>query len=53
MSLPTDRSLSELYTADVTRLRRAEINAIIARHCVNVETHRLAAETKPSRKVCK
>jgi hypothetical protein len=51
MNLPIERPLSELYTADITRLRRLEIDAIIALHRMNVTAHRLTAETKPSRKI--
>ncbi|WP_439925286.1 hypothetical protein [Nitrobacter sp. JJSN] len=46
MNLTDLRPLSELYTADVTRLRRLEIDAIIARHRVSFNVHRLATEAE-------
>jgi hypothetical protein len=49
MNLTIERPLSELYTADITRLRHAELNAIIALHRVNFEAHRLLAEAEKHR----
>jgi hypothetical protein len=46
----TDRPLSELYRDDQRRLHAREVDVIIARHRMNIEAHRLLAETKPFRK---
>jgi hypothetical protein len=49
VNLPIERPLSELYSADVTRLCRAESDAIIARHRFNFESNRLLAEAAKRR----
>lgn len=48
MNLTIERplSLSEQYSADVARLRRTERDAILARHRVVFQTHRLAEESR-------
>lgn len=48
MNLTIERpfSLSEQYSADVARLCRTERDAIIARHRMVFEAHRLAVESE-------